>query len=99
MTRLVLNSRGLYATAPDLAEYVPAGHVCGGGCGIGWHVFPEPYHVETCANPACGQVVELSGTTWVHRDGGQQACWDAVKRQPRITVAAPAGRDPETKEN
>jgi hypothetical protein len=101
MTRLYLNDRGLYATGPD--EYqgykLPDNHVCGPGCRIGWHVFPPPYHVETCTH--CGAVVErfeaprgitcrTPDGTWVHRDGGQQSCWDAAKRQPRATGAAPA---------
>ncbi len=100
MTRLYLNSRGFYATGPDNPPgyTLPASHVCD-GCRIGWHVSPEPYHVETCVH--CHAVIErfeasrgitcrTPDGTWVHRDGGQQACWDAVKRQPRATVAAPA---------
>lgn len=90
MTRLYLNSRGLYATGPDSpAEYtVPDSHVCGMACRIGWHVNVEPYHVETCAN--CPAVIEREGSEWVHRDGGSRHCWPHGERRPRTTVAAPA---------
>lgn len=90
MTRLYLNDRGECATGPDNPpgyDFEPAGHVCD-GCGIGWHVFPEPYHVETCVH--CQAVIEREGTEWVHRDGGSEWCWDRANRRPYGTMATPA---------